>query len=56
MIVGDLEGCFVYVDDAVIYSHDWDGRLDRIKKLFDRLAHVQLTINLAKCDLQRPHI
>ena len=42
-VVGDLEGCSVYLDEVVIYSDDWDIHLDQIGRLFDRLA-------LAKCD------
>lgn len=52
-IVGDLDGCSVYLDDVVIFSNDWDGHLDRIKRLFDRLAHAQLTVNLAKCEFAK---
>lgn len=49
-VVGDLEGCPVYLDDVVIYSDDWDVHLDRTEKLFDRLPHTHLTVNLAKCE------
>lgn len=52
-VVGDLEGCSVYLDDVVIYSDDWDVHLDRIGELFDRLAHAHLTVNLAKCDFAK---
>jgi len=53
MVVGDLEGCSVYLDDVVIYSDSWNDDLDRIEKLFDRLACAQLTINLAKCEFAK---
>lgn len=53
MVVGDLEGCSVYLDDVVIYSDNWKNHLDRIEKLFDRLARAQLTINLAKCEFAK---
>ena len=52
-VVGDLEGCSVYLDDVVIYSDDWDVHLDRIERLFDRLAHAHLTVNLAKCEFAK---
>lgn len=53
MVVGDLEGCSVYLDDVVIYSDSWDDHLDRIEKLFNRLARAQLMINLAKCEFAK---
>ncbi|KAM8771398.1 retrovirus-related Pol polyprotein from transposon 297 [Acanthopagrus schlegelii] len=53
MVVGDLEGCSVYLDDVVIYSESWDDHLGRITKLFDRLAHANLTVNLAKCEFAK---
>lgn len=52
-VVGDLEGCSVYLDDVVIYSDEWDVHLDRIEKLFTRLADACLTINLAKCEFAK---
>lgn len=49
-VVGDLEGCSVYLDDVVIYSDD------RIERLFDCLAHAHLMVNLAKCGFAKATI
>lgn len=49
-VVGDLEGCAVYLDDVVFFSDSWSMHIDRIKALFVRLAEAQLTVNLAKCE------
>lgn len=53
MVVGDLEGCSVYLDDVVVFSDAWDVHLDRIVKLFAHAAQAGLTINLAKCDFAK---
>lgn len=45
-MVGDLEGCAVYLDDVVVFSDSWSVHLDRIKALFIRLAEAKLTVNL----------
>ena len=48
-IVGDLEGCAVYLDDVVLYSDSWPVHLQRMRELFTRLAEARLIVNLAKC-------
>ena len=50
MVVGDLEGCAVYLDDVVVYSDCWDSHVLHIHLLFERYAAARLTVNLAKCD------
>lgn len=52
-VVGDLEGCLVYLDDVVICSDNWVVHLDRSEKLFNHLAHAQLAVNLAKCEFAK---
>ncbi len=52
-IIGDMQGCAVYLDDVVIYSDTWDVHLERVRELFTRLAEVRLTVNLAKCEFAR---
>ena len=49
-VVGDLEGCAVYLDDMVVYSDSWDSHVLRILTLFEHFAAARLTVNLAKCD------
>ena len=52
-VVANLDGCAVYVDDVVVYSDTWDSHLERLHHLFTRLAHANLTVNLAKCEFAR---
>ena len=53
LVVAGLEGCAVYLDDAVVYSDSWEVHLARIRNLFDRLRAANLTVNLAKCEFAR---
>lgn len=53
MVVGDFEGCSVYLDYVVAFSDDWDDHHHSIEKLFDRLAHARLTANLAKLEFAK---
>ena len=52
-VVGGLEGCAVYLDDAVCYADTWDTHLGRIRALFERLLAANLTVNLAKCEFAK---
>ena len=56
MVVRDLEGCAVYLDDVVIYSDNWETHLQRIDALFGRLADACLTVNLAKCEFAKASV
>ena len=49
-VLGDLEGCTVYLDDVVVCSDTWSSHVERVRALFMRLAEARLTINLAKCE------
>lgn len=53
LVVRDLEGCAVYLDDVVVYADNWEQHLGRVQALFMRLAHASLTVNLAKCEFAR---
>ena len=52
-VLGDLEGCTVYLDDVVVFSDSWSQHVERIRALFGRLAEAGLTVNLAKCEFAR---
>lgn len=46
--------CFVYLDDIIIFGHSLDNHLKNLEKVFDRLTHHNLKIQLDKCEfLQR---
>ena len=47
-VIQDLEGVYAYLDDILIISNSWADHLNKLKRLFDRLARAGLTINLAK--------
>lgn len=53
LVVRDLEGCAVYLDDVVVYADCWEQHLERVKALFVRLAQARLTVNLAKCEFAK---
>lgn len=38
LVIGDMQGCAVYLDDVVVYSDTWENHLERIQELFTRLA------------------
>lgn len=46
IVVADLKGCAIYLDDAVIYSDTWKDNVDQICALFEQLSGANLTINL----------
>ena len=50
MIITGLDNCKAYIDDAVIYSEEWDQQILTIREFFERLSKVKLTINLAKSE------
>ncbi len=52
-VLGDLDGCTVYLDDVVVYSDTWSSHLEHIRALFSHLAEARLTVNLAKCEFAR---
>ena len=39
-----------YVDDAIIYSDDWDQQIKTIREFFERLNKAKFTISLAKSE------
>ena len=47
-LIFGLDGCKAYIDDAIIYSEEWEQHLEIIRKFFKRLSDAKLTINLPK--------
>ena len=43
-----LDNCKAYIDDAIIYTEEWDQQIKTIREVFQRLSKAKLTINLAK--------
>ena len=50
MTITGLDNCKAYIDDAIIYSEEWDQQLKTIREFFERLSKAKLTINLAKSE------
>ena len=50
MIITGLDNCKSYIDDAIIYSEEWDQQIKTIREFFERLNEAKLTINLAKSE------
>ena len=51
MIITGLDNCKAYIDDAIIYSEEWDQQIKTIREFFKRgLSKAKLTINLAKSE------
>lgn len=40
--------CFVYMDDIVIFSKNFEDHMKHLKIVFDRLKKANLTVNLKK--------
>ena len=49
-IISGLDGCDANIDDAIIHNNTFEGHLQRIRNLFDRLSDANLTINLSKSE------
>ena len=50
MIITGLDNCKAYIDDAIIYSEEWDQQTKTIREFFERLSKAKLTIDLAKSE------
>ena len=49
-LIFGLDGCKAYIDDAIIYSEEWNQHLEIIREFFKRLSDAKLTINLLKSE------
>lgn len=49
-VLSGLQNCNAYLDARIVYTVDWEEHLNVLEKVFSRLAHASLTLNLAKCD------
>ena len=49
-LISSLDGCKAYIDDAIIFSQEWQQHLQIIRTFFDRLSEAKLTVNLTKSE------
>ena len=49
-LIFNLAGCKAYIDDAIIFSKEWEQHLQTIRNFFDRLSEATLTVNLTKSE------
>ena len=50
IIITGLDNCKAYIDDAIIYSEEWDKQIKTIREFFERLSKAKLIMNLAKSE------
>jgi hypothetical protein len=48
--------CFVYVDDVIIWSKDFESHLQHLDLVFQRLRKANLTLRPNKCEFSKPEI
>ena len=49
-LIFNLACCKAYIDDAIIFSEEWERHIQTIRNFFDRLSEDTLTINLTKSE------
>ena len=49
-VLKDIDGCFAYLDDLLIYSKNEKDHLKTLELVFTRLKEAGLAISLDKCE------
>ena len=49
-LIFNLAGCKAYIDDAIIFSEEWEQHLQTIRNFFYRLSEATLTVSLTKSE------
>ncbi|KAI7808431.1 hypothetical protein IRJ41_004831 [Triplophysa rosa] len=52
-VLSGLGNCEAYLDDIVVYSHNWEDHIRGVENVFSRLNDAKLTMNLAKCEFAK---
>ena len=50
------EQCLVYLDDVLIFSHDFDAHLERIQRVLEQIREAGLKLNPGKCQFGKPKV
>jgi hypothetical protein len=51
LLISDIDGIDVYIDDVIIYSDSWEQHLITIRKFYEPLTEANLTVDLDKSEL-----
>ena len=49
-VVGDIPGCFAYLDDLLLYTKDQQSHLELLDTVFRKLSEAGLSLALSKCE------
>ena len=52
-LLKNISGCFVYLDDVLVFSDNEEDHLATIEEIFNRLDAAGLTLSLSKCEFGR---
>ncbi|XP_068222362.1 uncharacterized protein [Palaemon carinicauda] len=55
-VIRNMKDTYVYLDDVVVASDDWDEHLQTLEELFHRFRSSRLTVNLAKSAFGRAKV
>jgi hypothetical protein len=50
LLISEIDGIDVYIDDVIIYSDTWEQHLMTIRKFYEPLMASSLTVNLDKSE------
>ena len=56
LILKDITGCAVYIDDILIFSSSWDDHLLTLEKVFKAISEAGLVVNLKKCEFAKANV
>ena len=49
-------GVLVYIDDIIVYDRTWEGSLEKLARVLDRLRRANLKLKAKKCFLFRQEV
>ena len=56
LILRDIEGCAVYIDDIIIFSKTWQEHLQILERVLKAISEAGLVVNLKKCDFAKARV
>ena len=48
--------CLIYLDDVIVFFHDFDEHIDRIEQVLTRIGAARLKLNPSKCVFFAPKV